>query len=375
MVELSVLYIYNSFRVESSSITKVPSHVLHSCYGFLVKKELEALGSILETPSRPLVAVIGGSKVSSKLGILHRLIGKVDKLILGGAMVYTFYKAMGYSVGDSLVEEDFISLADEMMKKAEESKVPLVLTTDSVIVPTEQLQKGKVIDLDQLRIVSNETIPDGWTGVDIGDISISNLEEELMNCKTILWNGRSLELLLLLYYSSCTHPTQDFRPFNTVLIRFKNYHFLYRNCLGPMGVCEAPEFSKGSKFLMNHLSELTKSGVKTIVCGGSTISFIETNDFLDAFSYSSTGGGASLYFLEGKPLPGLDVLSSSSSVLSSKEVIKVTQEEEEEKEEELKEASDKDKTEQSSGDLTEKEKEKQKEEERIQLEKSQTQEA
>lgn len=215
----------------------VTEFIAHRYAGMLMNKELVFLGSALQNPSRPLVAVVGGAKVSSKLAILMNLLDKVDKLIVGGAMVYTFYRAMGYTVGDSLVEEDLIQTADNIMRAAEERKVSLILAVDSHIVPTHTLNKhseasggtgppttGMVLDTEYMthtpekagaelapavavaptaegplfipltdqtkRIVRNEAIPAGWTGVDIGPASINLFTNELELTQTVLWNGK-----------------------------------------------------------------------------------------------------------------------------------------------------------------------------------------
>lgn len=226
-------HVKSSFAAHASTVG-VTEYIPHCYAGLLMNKELVFLGGALRNPNRPLVAVVGGAKVSSKLGVLLNLLDKVDKLIVGGAMVYTFYRAMGYSVGDSLVEEDLVQTADTIMKAAEHRKVPLILATDSHIVPTDTLKQSNghkapptspmALDTSgyathtlekagaQLapavavaptaegplyvplteqskRIVKNEQIPAGWTGVDIGPASINLFVNELELSQTVLWNG------------------------------------------------------------------------------------------------------------------------------------------------------------------------------------------
>jgi phosphoglycerate kinase len=148
-----------------------------------MQKELTFLGDTLNNPTRPLAAVIGGAKISSKIKVIQSLLGKVEKLLIGGAMVYTFFRALGYGIGDSLVEEDCLETAKEIMLSAKEKHIALILGQDSMIVPSE---KGS----GDTQISSNESIPAGWKGVDIGPSTIRSFENELRSCHTILWNGK-----------------------------------------------------------------------------------------------------------------------------------------------------------------------------------------
>ena len=223
--------------------------------GFLIEKELKFLGEALENPERPFVAILGGSKVSDKIGVIENLLEKVDTLIIGGAMAYTFFKAQGYSVGDSLCEDDKIDLALEIMEKAKEKNVKFLLPVDNRI--------GKEFKPDtELKVVKSTEIPDGWEGLDIGDETIKLYKEELKNAKTIVWNG-------------------------------------------PVGVFEFDKFAVGTNEIAKALGEI--DAVK-IIGGGDSAAAVEKAGLAEKMTHISTGGGASLEFLEGKKLPGIEAL-------------------------------------------------------------------
>ncbi|MCK9362358.1 MAG: phosphoglycerate kinase [Syntrophales bacterium] len=223
--------------------------------GFLIKKELEYLGGALEKPARPFVAIVGGSKISGKLEAVANLIRKVDKIILGGGMAFTFLKALGYGIGKSVVEDELIGRAAEVMKAVKELGVKLYLPVDCVIA--ESREAGA-----QIKVVPVQEITPGWMGLDIGPATVTLFAEALENAKTILWNG-------------------------------------------PMGVFEIPAFSHGTTAMARTLAN---SAAVTIVGGGDTDVAIQQAGESDKITYISTGGGASLELLEGKVLPGVAAL-------------------------------------------------------------------
>ena len=223
--------------------------------GFLIEKELKFLGEALENPERPFVAILGGSKVSDKIGVIENLLEKVDTLIIGGGMAYTFFKAQGYSVGDSLCEEDKCDLALEIMEKAKEKKVKFLLPIDNKI--------GKEFKPDtESKTVKSTEIPDGWEGLDIGEETIKLYREELQNAKTIVWNG-------------------------------------------PLGVFEFDQFAVGTNEIAKALGDI--DAIK-IIGGGDSAAAVEKAGLADKMTHISTGGGASLEFLEGKKLPRIEAL-------------------------------------------------------------------
>ena len=223
--------------------------------GFLIEKELKFLGEALENPERPFVAILGGSKVSDKIGVIENLLEKVDTLIIGGGMAYTFFKAQGYNVGDSLCEEDKCDLALEIMEKAKEKKVKFLLPIDNKI--------GKEFKPDtESKTVKSTEIPDGWEGLDIGEETIKLYREELQNAKTIVWNG-------------------------------------------PLGVFEFDQFAVGTNEIAKALGDI--NAIK-IIGGGDSAAAVEKAGLADKMTHISTGGGASLEFLEGKKLPGIEAL-------------------------------------------------------------------
>ncbi len=224
--------------------------------GYLIHKEIEYLGNAVNNPVRPLVAVLGGSKVSSKISVINNLLEKVDTLIIGGGMAYTFMKAMGEEVGDSLLEEDYLEYAKEMMAKAEEKGVKLLIPVDTVV--------AKAFDNDaESKTVGRGGIEAGWQGLDIGEKTIELYKEALKDAKTVVWNG-------------------------------------------PMGVFEMPNFAKGTNAIATMLADLDAT---TIIGGGDSVAAVNQAGLGDKMSHISTGGGASLEFLEGKDLPGVVALN------------------------------------------------------------------
>ncbi len=220
--------------------------------GYLIQKEIEFLGNAVNNPVRPLVAVLGGSKVSSKISVINNLLDKVDTLIIGGGMAYTFMKAMGEEVGDSLLEADYLDYAKDMMAKAEEKGVKLLLPIDTVVA-------NEFSNDAEHKTVARGGIEAGWEGLDIGEKTIELYSEALKSAKTVVWNG-------------------------------------------PMGVFEMPTFAKGTNAIAQVLAEIDAT---TIIGGGDSVAAVNKAGLGDKMSHISTGGGASLEFLEGKDLPGI----------------------------------------------------------------------
>ncbi|MBD2136941.1 phosphoglycerate kinase [Anabaena sp. FACHB-1237] len=244
-----------------ASTEGVTKYLSPSVAGYLVEKELQYLQSAIEKPQRPLAAIIGGSKVSSKIGVIETLLEKCDKLIIGGGMIFTFYKARGLSVGKSLVEEDKLELAKSLEAKAKERGVALLLPTDIV-------SADKFAPDANATTVAIENIPADGMGLDIGPDSVKFFQEALADCKTVIWNG-------------------------------------------PMGVFEFDKFAKGTEAIAHTLAEIGKTGTTTIIGGGDSVAAVEKVGLADQMSHISTGGGASLELLEGKVLPGIAALDEA----------------------------------------------------------------
>jgi len=244
-----------------ASTEGVTQYLSPSVAGYLIEKELQYLQAAIESPQRPLAAIVGGSKVSSKIGVIETLLDKVDKLFIGGGMIFTFYKAQGKAVGSSLVEEDKLELAKELQAKAQEKGVDLLLPTDVVVA-------DKFAADANTQTVSVDAIPDGWMGLDIGPDSIKTFQEALKACKSVIWNG-------------------------------------------PMGVFEFEKFAAGTNGVAQTLAGLTPQGVTTIIGGGDSVAAVEQAGLAAQMSHISTGGGASLELLEGKVLPGIAALDEA----------------------------------------------------------------
>ena len=223
--------------------------------GYLLKKEIDYLDAAVKNPERPFVAVIGGVKISGKIDVITTLLDKADTLLIGGGMAYTFYKAMGLEIGKSVLEQDRIEMAKDIMKKAETSSCELLLPVDCVVADDFSNDA-------QTRTVKREEIPAGWEGLDIGPETRSLFASKIKGSKTVVWNG-------------------------------------------PMGVFEMDTFAAGTKDIADALAEATKAGAKTIIGGGDSAAAIAKFGMEDMMSHISTGGGASLELLEGKLLPGV----------------------------------------------------------------------
>ena len=258
LASLAEVYVNDAFGTahRAHASTEGVAKFLPSACGFLIEKELEQLGDSLNNPVRPFVAILGGKKVSDKIGVINSLLDKVDTLIIGGAMAYTFFRAQGYSTGKSLVEEDKIDLAKELLAKAEAKGVKLLLPVDT------KCGKEFSEDTETLVVKSNE-IPDDWEGFDIGPESIELYKSVLAEAKTVLWNG-------------------------------------------PVGVFELKPFAVGTNAIAEYLAELTDC--KTIIGGGDSAAAVTKAGLADKMTHISTGGGASLEFIEGKVLPGIECI-------------------------------------------------------------------
>ena len=261
LADLAEIYINDAFGVSHrahTSVHKVIDNFEQNKYaaGFLLQKEVNFFSGVIEEPKKPFASIVGGAKVSGKLEVLLSLISKVDKLFIGGGMAFTFIKAMGYNVGNSLVEDDLLDDAKKIMADAKEKGVKLYLPVDFIVADAfSETANTKTVDY--------ENIPDGFMGLDIGAESIELFVENLKDCQTIIWNG-------------------------------------------PMGVFEMEPFAKGSLAISECLSTLTDA--ITIIGGGDTASVIKVADDLEKMTFISTGGGASLELLEGKKLPGVERL-------------------------------------------------------------------
>ncbi|NOZ60668.1 MAG: phosphoglycerate kinase [Calditrichaeota bacterium] len=227
--------------------------------GYLIEKELKYLGSAIESPQRPLIAILGGAKISGKIDVIDNLLEKVDALLIGGGMSYTFLKAQNISIGNSLLEEDKIALAKAVLEKAAQKGVTLQLPFDHVIA-------DEISEKAQVKTTNDTSIPDGWAGVDIGPKTIAQYEKILSDAKTVVWNG-------------------------------------------PMGVFEIDAFARGTMRIAEILAEITKKGAITVIGGGDSASALKKAGKTDQVTHVSTGGGASLEFLAGIKLPGIEALS------------------------------------------------------------------
>ena len=223
--------------------------------GYLIQKEIEFLGNAVNNPERPFVAILGGSKVSSKISVINNLLEKVDTLIIGGGMSYTFMKACGENVGNSLLETDYIDYAKEMMEKAKAKGVKLLIPVDTVVAQDFSNDAPH-------KTVERGGIEDGWEGLDIGEKTIALFKDAIKDAKTVVWNG-------------------------------------------PMGVFEMPTFAKGTNAIAAALAEIDAT---TIIVGGDSVAAVNQAGLGDKMTHISTGGGASLEFLEGKELPGIAAL-------------------------------------------------------------------
>lgn len=263
LAKLCDIYVNDAFGTAHrahASTEGVSHYVKTAVAGLLMEKEIEVLGAALNQPAHPYLAIVGGSKVSTKITVLEQLMNQVDTLVIGGAMVFTFLKAQGHNVGQSLVEDDFLPLAQKLMKQASEKGVKLILADDIEVAEAFDAQAKH-------QTVSANGIPEGWMGLDVGPKTIQTIEAAIRSSKMVLWNG-------------------------------------------PLGVFEFPAFASGTLAVAKTLAEWTEeSGCLSILGGGDTVAAIEQFQIApNRYHHVSSGGGASLEFLEGKTLPGIAIL-------------------------------------------------------------------
>lgn len=258
LASLAEIYVSDAFGTvhRAHASTAGVAAYLPAVAGFLIGKELSIMGGALENPERPFVAILGGAKVADKIGVITNLLNKCDTLLIGGGMAYTFFKAMGYEIGDSLLDAESIDLAKQLMETAKEKGVKLLLPVDTVVA------KAFAADAEHMTVSAN-AIPAGWQGLDIGEKTRELFAAEIKNAKTVIWNG-------------------------------------------PMGVFEFPAFAKGTEAVAKACAEC---GGTTIIGGGDSASAVKKLGYADKMTHISTGGGASLEFLEGKVLPGVAALN------------------------------------------------------------------
>ena len=260
LAKLGDIYINDAFGTAHrahASTEGVTRYIKQCAAGYLMQKELQYLGEAVANPKRPLLAIMGGAKISGKIDVIENMLPKVDTMLIGGGMAYTFYKAMGLEIGKSLLEEDKIELAKSLLDKFRGKDV--LLPVDTVIADDFKNDAN-------IKTVKREAIPAGWQGVDIGPETVKQFAEKIKKAKTIIWNG-------------------------------------------PMGVFEMENFAKGTNAIANALAEATAAGAITIIGGGDSAAAVTDAGLDDRMSHISTGGGASLEFLEGKLLPGVEALT------------------------------------------------------------------
>ena len=257
LASLADIFVNDAFGTahRAHSSTAGVAEFLPAVSGFLIEKELEFLGTELENPKKPFIAILGGAKISDKIGVIEKLIEKVDKLIIGGGMAYTFLKAQGHKIGKSICEYEKLDLALDLMKKVEEKGIKFVLPVDSHVAKDYSNEAED-------KFVESVDIPEDFEALDIGEQTIRKFEKELEGAKTVIWNG-------------------------------------------PLGVCEFNKYKTGTEEIAKVLA---KSDAVTIIGGGDSAAAIEKMGLADKMSHISTGGGATLEFLEGKKLPGIECL-------------------------------------------------------------------
>lgn len=256
------VYINDAFgtahRAHASTTTVAKFFPIDKMFGYLIENEIVSVDKVLNSTEKPLTAIVGGAKVSSKITIITKLLDKVDNLIIGGGMAYTFVKAEGGRVGNSLVEDDFLETAKEIIRDAKLKGVKLLIPTDTIIA-------DEFSNDANVKSCPTNNIPDGWMGLDIADSSINEFKNVIANSKLILWNG-------------------------------------------PMGVFEMGKFQNGTKEIALAVAEATKTGAFSLVGGGDSVAAVNKFDLADKVSHVSTGGGAMLEYLEGKLLPGINAI-------------------------------------------------------------------
>lgn len=260
--KLGDIYVNDAFgtahRAHASTTIVAQFFPTKKCFGYLMASEIESIDKVLKNSEKPVLAILGGAKVSSKIGIIENILDKVDHIIIGGGMTFTFIKAMGGKIGNSLVEDDKLDLALEIMKKAKEKNVKIHLPIDAVIADSFSNDANT-------RVEDVNNIPDGWMGLDVGPKTNVGFSFVIAQCKTILWNG-------------------------------------------PVGVFEMPKFAKGTIELGHAIADATEDGAFSLVGGGDSVAAVKQFSFDKKVSYVSTGGGAMLEMLEGQVLPGIEAI-------------------------------------------------------------------
>ena len=259
LASLGDIYVNDAFgtahRAHASTTIIAQFFPTEKCFGTLLAKEIESLNKVLKNSEKPVTAVLGGSKVSSKITVIENILDKVDHMIIGGGMTFTFVKALGGKIGDSICEDDKQELALEILRLAKEKGV-------QIHIPVDVIAADDFSNTANTKIVDVKEIPDGWQGLDAGPKSLENFKKVILGSKTILWNG-------------------------------------------PLGVFEMETFSKGTIALGDYIAEATQNGAFSLVGGGDSVAAVKQFGFEDKMSYVSTGGGAMLEMLEGKILPGI----------------------------------------------------------------------
>ncbi len=256
------VYVNDAFAVshrKHASVVGVPAILRPACAGYLINKEIKYLGVLLENPPRPFVAIIGGAKVSTKIAVLENLLPKVDRLLIAGGMAFTFFATLGLEVGKSLVEKDALDIAMQIWVKSEEMGGKMML-------PVDVLVAKDIDDETTVKTVEYDRIPKNWIGVDVGQSTIQLYNSALLDAKSVFLNG-------------------------------------------PMGIFEIEKFSEGTKAILETMAEITQQGSMTVLGGGDSAAAAKRFGFADSMTHISTGGGASLKFMEGKELPGIAALT------------------------------------------------------------------
>ena len=265
LASLGDVYVNDAFgaahRAHASTVG-VGEHFDVRAAGFLMEKELDALGKALEDPARPFIAILGGAKIKGKINLIQSLLSRVDMLLVGGGMMFTFFKATGLETGKSIVDDEFLSMCKDLLGSSRAGRAKLLLPVDCIVAK-------EIDESSPTAEVSSADIPEDWTGVDIGPKSIGLFKASLAGAKTIFWNG-------------------------------------------PMGVFEKPRFADGTKEIARAVADATSRGAVSIVGGGDSVAAINLMGIADRFTHISTGGGASLEFMEGRSLPGVEALCDTA---------------------------------------------------------------
>lgn len=263
LAQLGDIYVNDAFgtahRAHASTAIIADFFPENKCFGYLLAKEIESIDKVLNNSQKPVVAILGGSKVSSKITIIENILDKIDHMIIGGGMMFTFIKAQGGQIGNSIVEDDKLDLALEILEKAKQKNV-------QIHIPVDAIAADAFDNSANTQTVDANNIPDGWQGLDVGPKTLEMFRPVILNAKTILWNG-------------------------------------------PLGVFEMEKFAHGTITLGNDIAEATKNGAFSLVGGGDSVAAVKQFGFENQMSYVSTGGGAMLEMLEGKTLPGIAAIS------------------------------------------------------------------